>query len=186
MRFSPALVTVAALIATPAAADEIAETMRRALAAYEAGDATAAAQDLAIATQMLQQQKAQALTGFLPPAPDGWTRSVDTEMNAGLAMTGGGTGAAATYEGPEGSFTLTITADSPMMMSFMGLFANPMILQSMGQVSRLGDQMVLQQDADLMTLVDNRILVQATGLPADTMRPVFEAVDFAALAAFGR
>lgn len=186
MRFSPAVAALAAFLATPAAADEIADTLRRALAAYEAGDETAAAQDIAIATQMLQQKKAEALTGFLPPAPDGWTRTVDTEMNAGLAMTGGGTGAAATYEGPEGSFTLTITADSPMMMSFMGLFANPMILQSMGRVSRMGDQMVLQQDTDLMTLVDNRVLVQATEMPADTMRPVFEAVDFAALAAFGR
>lgn len=186
MRFSPAVAALALMLATPAAADEIADTLRRALAAYEAGDATAAAQDLAIATQMLQQQKAQALVGFLPPAPEGWTRTVDTEMNAGLAMTGGGTGAAATYEGPEGSFTLTITADSPMMMSFMGLFANPMILQSMGKVSRLGDQMVLEQDSDVMTLVDNRILVQATGLPAATLRPVFDAVDFAALAAFGR
>ncbi|MBC7157047.1 MAG: hypothetical protein H5U20_05975, partial [Rhodobacteraceae bacterium] len=70
------LAAAAALaLSTPARADEITDTLQSALDAYQAGDIAFALQDLAYATQLLNALKAEGLATFLPPAPDGWTRT---------------------------------------------------------------------------------------------------------------
>lgn len=183
----PVLAAVALVLAAlPARADQISDTLRSAIAAYEAGDVAIALQDVAIATQMLQQLQAQGLAAFLPEPPEGWRRTVNTDMAAGMSMMGGGTGAEAEYSGPGGSFRLTFMADNPMVMAFMGMFGNPMLMSQMGQVSRIGRNMVLDQNGDLTMLIENRILVQATGGSRDVMMPVLESIDFDALSGFGR
>lgn len=175
-----------ALFTTPALADEITDTLRSALAAYEAGNVTAAQQDIAIAQQMLQAKKGAALSAFLPEAPAGYTRTLNTDMNAALGLMGGGTGAEASYDGAAGSFRIVITADNPMLMGFVGMFANPAMLTQMGKVTRIGSQMVLDQNGELTAVVDNRILVQASGGDGATMMAVMQGIDFASLANFGR
>ncbi len=103
--------------AQPLMADEISDTLQSALDAYEEGDAQYALEELDYARQLLLALKTDALVEFLPAAPDGWTREVNTEMNTGLAMMGGGTGAEATYEGDGQRVTITIMADNPMVGS---------------------------------------------------------------------
>jgi hypothetical protein len=169
----------------PAQADEISDTISRALEAYNAGDRQYAMDELAMAQQLLQAAKADSLSGFLPPAPDGWTRTVNTDMNAGLAIMGGGTGAEATYEGPDGTFRITLMADNPMVGSMAAVLSNTAVMASMGKLVRVGKQRFLQQDNSLQGLVGNRVLVQAQDMTTEAMLPVLEQIDFAALEKFG-
>lgn len=180
-----AALALATLLATPVHADPIADTIRSALDAWEAGDRAYALDELIAAQQMIQAAKADDLSAFLPAAPDGWTRSVNTEMNAGLAMLGGGTGAEATYEGPLGSFRITIMADNPMVASMGAVLSNAAMMATMGKVVRVGRVRFLQQDNSLQTLVANRFLIQAQDAAPEVMLPVLETMDFPGLERFG-
>ncbi|MBK1634300.1 hypothetical protein [Rhodovulum adriaticum] len=172
--------------ATPALADDVTDTLQSAIEAYESGDVQYALEELAYAQQLLRAMKAEGLTAYLPPAPEGWSREVNTDMNQGLAMMGGGTGAEAVYSGNGASFTVTLMADNPMVGAMGAMFASPMLMAAGGEIIRVGRQKFVDQDGELTALVDSRILVQASGADADTMLPVLEAIDYKALAGFGR
>jgi hypothetical protein len=176
-----------ALAALPlsARADEVTDTLRSAIEAYEAGDVQYALEEITFAQQLLQAMKAEGLVAFLPPAPEGWSREVNTDMNDGMAMIGGGTGAEADYSDGDASFTLTLMADNPMVAAMAGMFANPMIMAASGKITRVGRQKFLDQDGDLTGLIDGRILVQASGADVEVMLPVLEAIDFEGLGKFG-
>lgn len=175
-----------ALSAPSAHADQVADTIQSALDAYNAGDIQYAMEELAYAQQQLQAMKADSLSAFLPEAPEGWTRTINTDMNAGLMMMGGGTGAEARYDGAGGSFTLSLTADNPMVASMGAMLGNATLLAQMGgKVERVGRQRFLNQDGSLSGLVGNRVLVQAQGGEVADMMKVLEAIDFAGLENFG-
>ena len=110
---------------------------------------------------------------------------IDTDMSAGLAMMGGGTGTEATYSGNGERFTLTIVADSPMVAAMAGLFSNPVLLATAGTLTRVGGQTYLDQDGAMTTVLASRILIQAEGAPSETILPLLEAIDHEALADFG-
>lgn len=175
---------VAVALAAPARADEIADTIRSALSAYEAGDLQYALEELAAATQMIGALRTDALAAFLPEAPAGWTREVNTDYGRSLALFGGGSGAEARYDGPDGSFTLSVVADSPVVASFAAIFGNPAMLGQMGTVTRIGRHRVLDQGGQLVSLLGNRVLVQASGAAPEAMMPFIRAMDLDGLAAF--
>jgi len=181
------LLSSALIVVAPAArADQVADTIQSALDAYQAGDIQYAMEELAYAQQQLQSMKADSLSAFLPDAPEGWTRTVNTDMNAGLMMMGGGTGAEARYEGAGNSFTLTLTADNPMVASMGAMLGNATMLAQMGgKVERVGRQRFLNQNDSLSGLIGNRVLVQAQGGEIADMMKVLEAIDFAGLEKFG-
>jgi hypothetical protein len=181
-----ALLALAIVTAVPARADEVAETLQGALDAYKSGDVQYALEELAYAQQLLQAMRAEGLTAFLPPAPEGWRREINTDINKGLAMMGGGTGAEATYSGEGRSFTVTLMADNPMVGAMAAMFGNPMLMGAAGEMVRVGRQKFIDQDGELTGLVDNRILIQASGADKAVILPVLERIDFAALAGFGR
>ncbi|TCO74206.1 hypothetical protein [Rhodovulum euryhalinum] len=180
------LAALALVPAAPVLADEVTDALTGATEAYEAGDVKLALEELAFAQQRMQAMKAEGLTAFLPPAPEGWTREIDTQMNAGLAMMGGGTGAEATYANGDASFVVTLMADNPMVGAMGAMFGNPMLMGAAGEIVRVGRQKFVDQDGELTTLVDNRILVQARGAGREVMLPVLEAMDYEGLAGFGR
>ena len=180
-----ALATVLALLAPAAHADEVTDAMEAARAAYEAGAIQEALEELAYARQLLTEMKTASLTGFLPPAPAGWTREVDTEMAAGMAMMGGGVGAEATYSGPGEQFTLTMMADNPMVAGMASALSSAGLL-GVAKRMRVGGERFLVQDGDLMALIGNRVLVQASGADPERMVAILEQIDFDALAAFGK
>ncbi|GAA0311029.1 hypothetical protein [Rhodovulum strictum] len=182
------LITLAclALAPGPVLADDVVDTLNSAIAAYEAGDVKYALEELAYARQLMQAVAAEGLTGFLPPAPEGWTREVNIEMNQGLAIMGGGAGAEATYSDGDKSFTLSVMADNPMVGAMAAMFGNPMLMGMSGEIVRIGRQRFVDQGGELTGLVDNRILVQANGAPREDMLPVLEAIDYDGLAGFGR
>ena len=185
MRSILASAAVAAVLAVPVQADEVADTIRSALTAYEEGDLQYALEELAAATQMINALRTDALSGYLPAAPEGWTREVNADFGRGLALFGGGTGAEARYDGPGGeSFTLSILADSPVVASFAAIFGNPAMMSQMGTVTRIGRHRVLDQNGQLVSLLGSRILVQASGAAPEVMLPFVRAMDLDGLASF--
>lgn len=170
---------------TPAQADEIEETIAAALEAYRAGDLKEAAEELTYATAVLQQMQAAGLSVYLPPAPDGWTREIDTEMSAGMAMMGGGAGAEASYSNGSEDFTVTLMADNPMVAGLSGSLGTLALLGGAKRV-RINGEKFMNQDGDLMAIVNDRVLVQASGASQDVMVGLLEQMDFDALGNFGR
>jgi hypothetical protein len=62
------------------------------------------------------------------------------------------------------------------------MFANAAMM-GVKQV-RVGRERFADQDGQLTALIANRVLVQASGAPADVMVPVLESIDFARLGSF--
>ena len=175
-----------ALAALPAHADEVTEALQNAITAYEEGDIAYAMEELTYAQSLLTALQAQGLAGFLPEPPEGWTREIDEESGAALGMMGGGTAAAATYSGAGESFTISFTADNPMMAAMAGMFANPAVLTASGaSMIRVGREKFVDQDGELTAVIDNRILIQASGADPEVMVPVLETIDFRELSRFG-
>ncbi|NBB98713.1 MAG: hypothetical protein GVY34_11225 [Alphaproteobacteria bacterium] len=178
--------TCTALVAQPAAADPFLDAMTAAIEAYQDGDMVYAQDELNEAQRLLAAMKADGLSAYLPDAPDGWTREIDTEANAMMAMLGGGTSANATYSGPEGSFTINLIADSPMVAQMaMMLGNNAMVTQMGGQIERINRVRFLRDDDSLQAIIANRILVQAEGADPDVTIPLLETMDFRAMESFG-
>ena len=180
------MILVAATLAmsvSTAQADDITEALESAMQAYEDGDTQYALEELEFAKQLLQAMKTDELVQFLPDAPDGWSREVNTEMNAGLAFMGGGSGAEATYDGDGQSITITMMADNPMVAGMAGMIGNAGLMGA--QVERLGRQKFMIMEGEISGLVDNRILIQASGGDVDDMLELLETMDFRALGKFG-
>lgn len=169
--------------ATFARADEVSDTLQSAMDAYAEGDLQYALEELEFAKQLMLTQKTDALTVFLPDAPDGWTRELNTEINATLGMMGGGVGAEAEYSNDNDSFVLSIYADNPMVGAMGAMISNA---AAMGmKVERVGREKFAVQDDTVQGLIDNRILVKAEGGDVAMMLSLLEQIDFRALGQFG-
>ena len=179
--------TAAAMIAlTPlmAQADEVTDTLEAAIAAYNDGDIGFALEELGFARDLLMAKQTESFGSFLPEAPEGWTREIDNEMAAGMAMFGGGTGVGASYSSPDGQeyYSITMMADSPMVMSMGAIVQNA---GAMGMdVERVGRQRVAIGDDQAVALVNNRILVTVEGGDRAQMKAAMESIDFDALSNF--
>lgn len=168
----------------PALADEVSDSLSSALQAYEDGDIDYAIEELDYAKQLLQAMKTDVLATLLPEAPAGWTREVSSDMSQGLSILGGGVGAEATYSKDDESFTITYTANNPMVAAFGGMIANAGLMGA--KLVRVGREKFLDDEGELTGLIDNRILVQASGAAVDVMVPVLETIDFKKLEDFSR
>ena len=175
---------LAATLALPVAADEITDTLQSAIDAYETGDVQYALEELDYARSKLLEMKTRSLAGFLPDAPEGWSREVSTDAGAGMAMMGGGVSAEADYHAPDGeSYSVQMFADNPMVASMSAMIANA---GAMGlKTDRIGRQKFAVQDDQTMGLIANRILVQVDGPDAGTRKSLLEAMDFDSMADFG-
>ncbi|MXU65663.1 hypothetical protein [Oceanomicrobium pacificus] len=179
-RLLPATLALS-IAAMPASADEIADVLRGALEAYEAGDVKTAKEDLDYAQQLLSEISAQSFAGYLPPPLDGWTRE-DQESSAGIF--GGGLSAEALYSNGDTQFTLTLIADSPMIMGMSAMITGAGAALG-GKPLRIQRERFIRQDGDLMGIVGNRVLVQASGDAAEEdIVATIDQMDFKAMADF--
>lgn len=180
------LATAAALLAPlPAAADDITDALTAAMEAYEAEDVEGALDELAYATQLLTALQAAGLGGFLPEPLEGWTREMSDDAAQALGFMGGGVAAEASYSGPGGSFTITMMADNPMVAQMGAMLGNRAVMASMGSIERINRENFLNADGELMALIGNRVLVQASGGDVAAMIEHLEQIDFGALEDFG-
>lgn len=182
MKLSPFFIALA-LSSAPVFADDISDTIQSALEAYNDGDNAYALEELAYATQLLKAMKADELSAFLPPAPDGWTKEIDEDIATGMAALGGGSGAAAEYSSGNDYVTITLMADSPMVASMGAMIANPILTG--GKLVRIGRNKFVDNDGELLGMINNRVMVQASGAEPEIMMPFLESIDFKALGNFG-
>ncbi|MCC5984152.1 MAG: hypothetical protein JJU42_07295 [Rhodobacteraceae bacterium] len=186
LKILPVAALAAVLATSPAAADPFVDALETALDAYRDGDLQYAGDELAEAQRILSEMKAQGLAAFLPEAPEGWSREIDTEAATMLGFLGGGVMAKATYSSPDARFELTLMADNPMVAQLAMMLGNAgMIAQMGGQIERINRIRFLREDRSLRAIVANRVLVTAEGADPAVMIPVLEAMDFRALENFG-
>ena len=69
-----------------------------------------------------------------------------------------------------------IISDSPMIVAMAAAFANPGMIG--GTLTRVGRERFVEQDGELSGLIDNRILVQASGGDLNDMIAHLEQMDF--------
>jgi len=170
--------------ANPGLADEVTETLSSALQAYEEGDIEYAIEELDYAKQLLVEMSSMELSAFLPEPPDGWTREISEDgMNAGLAFLGGGVGVEAEYTEGDARFSLSIMADNPMVAGVAAMISNAGLMGM--KMHRVGREKFFQNDDQLITLIDNRILIQAEGATPEQMIPILELIDYKELEDFG-
>ncbi|MDV7142484.1 hypothetical protein R3X27_07290 [Tropicimonas sp. TH_r6] len=183
-RFAVTIVALLGLAPFSVGADEVLETIDAAREAYEAGNMQDTLKELVSAQQLVQERKTAELTAFLPGPPDGWSREINTDMGAAMAMFGGGVGAEAVYASGKDRFTVLLMADNAMVQGFAGMLSGAGLM--LGKRIRIGSKTFMDQDGELTGLVDNRILVQSSGASVEVMRPILEQFDFDAMAEFGR
>ena len=181
---SLAAIVVAAGLALPAHADEIEDTIAAALEAYQAGDIKLAKEEIDFVAQLLGQLKAEGLKGFLPEAMDGWVRQ-DVE-NQNVAAFGGGQMASAQYTKDGEQVEIQLMADNQMVTAMGAMFGNATLMGAMGTVKRINRQkLVVTNDGEVQTLINNRIMVQITGsADVETKLAYFEALDMQGLKDF--
>ena len=175
------------LLASPAGADEIEDSLKLALEAYQAGDVVEAKSEIDYAAQLLAQKRVESLSELLPAAFDGWSREEVDDFAAGAAMFGGGLMAGAAYEKDRMTVELQVIADSPAMAAMGAMFTDPAMAGTMGgKLKRVGGHKVIQMsDGEFQALIANRFLIQISGsAPAEDKEAYFTAIDFAALEAF--
>lgn len=177
------LVAASLALSAPAAADEFTETVDAAMEAYAAGDINVAAEELSYASTLLQTMKGERFAALLPEALDGWTREIDMEANAAVGMFGGGVTATGDYSGPSGNVRVQMMADNPSVMTMAGMYANPQMMSSMGEVVRINRQSFVNQDGELTGVIGGRVLITVNGSASlDDKKAYLEAMDFGAIA----
>lgn len=180
------ILAATALILTTAGAaqaDEVSDTLESALQAYNEGDIKYALEELEYAKQLIGALKTNALESYLPAAPDGWTREIDNAVAVGMALFGGSVGVGAVYTSDSGRFTINIMVDNPMVGAMSGMISNAGLLGA--KLERVGRMKYLNQDGELSGVINNRIVVQASGAPAEVMIPFLEQIDVRELGNFG-
>lgn len=180
------LALLSALAAAPMAhADAVSDALTAATEAYAAGDLSQTSAQLITASKALAEAQSAMLSALFPAAPDGWTRSDNTDMAMGMSMMGGGAGAEASYATPDGnSITLSAFADNMMVTSMAGVLANPAMMAMMGKTETINGTAFLNQDGSFSALLGNRVLVQANGGTPEEIRELLGLIDLAKLTAF--
>ena len=148
-------------------ADEITDTIKEALAAYEKGDTSQAKEDLTYALELIKQKKGDTLKNFLPEPLSGWQADAPVVENMGAAMMGGGTTLRRVYTKGEGRITIEMVADSPLVQSIGAILSNPMF--AAGRFKRIHRQKaMIEYDAQnrsgkVTMMINNRIAIGVTG-----------------------
>lgn len=131
-----ALALCVALVAQVAVADEVTDAISRADDAYGSGDYKTTSMELQTALAAVNQLLIDELIGALPDPPEGW-KAEDPE---GIDASAIGAGFFAslmvnrTYTAPDGSnIDMTISANSPMLISLRMFASNPMMASMTGQ-----------------------------------------------------
>ncbi|MFP7569513.1 hypothetical protein [Marivita sp. S2033] len=185
-RFVSAALALSLALPAISHADEISDTLQAALEAYNDGDVQYALEELEFARQKMKAIQAEAFKQFLPEAPEGWDRQLDDDMQAGLAMMGGGMGAGASYtsEDRSQSYSITMMADNAMVSTMGGMVTNA---AAMGmKLERIGRQRVALNDGQAMALVNNRILITIEGQDEELLMDAMGRIDFEGLSNFGQ
>jgi len=175
------------LLAAPAFADPIHDSIAKALQAYDSGDMRTAKQQLDIASQQIAQRNAQLLSTVLPLPYQGWTADKPEIVGMGNILLGGMVSAKRSYHSAAGgTVTLTILGDSPMLSAFMALISNPQIAMMSGGriVTIAGQQALVTANGEIQMAFGNRWYITVEGnAPVNQKQAYLNAINFRALQA---
>ena len=183
-----ALLPLTMALAAPVQADMIADALAAASSAYAAGDLNTAAAQIATATGEISARQSDLLLAHFPPAPEGWTREDWPDLMQTLRYLGGGAGVEAIYTDAEGlTVTLSAYVDNNMVQSFAPILSDlsdPQVVPWLGKMVQINGVAFLETyDLTTMALLDNRVLLQATGEAAKA-QALLAQIDLAAMGAF--
>ena len=183
-----AALLAATLLSAPAAhADDVSDAISEAKSAYDGGDLAKAKEALDLATQLVAQKQAEALSKLLPEAPSGWTAEAVDATGAAGGFLGGGLIIKRSYTKGDKDVTLQFTSNSPLLGSLAPLFSNVQLLGGMGKVFRQkGRVAVLTSESEIqMVLGKTYVTISGSGAEADK-RAILDLVDLGAVEAFAK
>jgi hypothetical protein len=151
-------------VTSVAQADDIGDAINDAQTHYKAGEMSAAKQSLDLASQLIAQQTADALTAALPKALAGWKAGdPDTTASGGFGFAI--TQATNNYTNAKGDeVQVAISADSPLLSQLVSAMSNPQLAGLMGKLVTVGSTRAIQtKDGEVNMLVANRFVIDVTG-----------------------
>ncbi len=174
-----------------ASADDITDSIKEGLEYYKNGEYTEAVSNLNYATQLIQQKKGGSLESFLPDPLKGWTAQETTSQAVGAGLFGGVT-AERDYRKGNGSVSVTIVTDSPMIQGMAVMFSNPAFAVSDGgKLERIAGQKAIvkyssaDKEGDIQIMVVSRFLVSIEGdnVSKSDLKKYAAAIDYKKLSA---
>lgn len=163
------VLAAAALGATSAAAEPIADKLEIARQAEAKGELLKAVSALQAALEQVHRRLADGLVPLMPPAPAGW-QGFDAQAE-GLGIAGGGMTVMKGYEKGEASLNASIVIDPEAVAGIAEILANPASLGAQPGMSRIevnGGQALMRWDAEdksgeVMMVLGDSVLLQVVG-----------------------
>jgi hypothetical protein len=167
-------------VAAPASADEVADQLRQAEAAYAQKNFAAALTALTTAASLIRQMKAETWKAVLPDPPPGWAADEAKVVTVGPAVLGGGISLERRYRRGAETIEVSLIADSPMLQSVAVLLGAGMLVSG-SELSIIDGQRVAYNASDnaLQAIVADKVLVKVQGSKAvdkATLQAVFRAI----------
>jgi len=165
------------------AGDDILDAIDQGRKDYQAGNLSAAKQQIDLASQLIGQKNAESFAKLLPAPLPGWKAEKAQTQVVGAALLGA-SAASRDYANAKGeNVNVSITGDSAMVMQFAPVLANPAMAAAMGKLVRIGALRGIQNgDGDVMLVVNNKFLVNVTGSADAASKLAYaKAVDVAKL-----
>jgi len=175
------------IFSQPLFADDVTDSIKEGLDAYNEGEYSDAVDSLNYASQLIQQKKSENLTTFLPEPLEGWTSKKPKSNAAGSSMFGGGITATRAYIKGKNNITIEIVADSPLLQSMMMMFSNPMYATSDGgKLEKIKRQKAIVKfdpdtaRGDIKIVIANRFLVTVKGnrTTEEDLKAYAKAIDY--------
>jgi hypothetical protein len=173
--------------------DDVLTTIDQAGKQYKAGDFAGAASNLDYASQLVRQKKSERMKDLLPEPLAGWQGKPANAQTLGTAIFGGGVTVSRDYIKEDGSVSIEIVSDSPVLQSVMMMLNNPMFAgASGGSLATIkGQRAIVKYDeathsGDINIVVAGRFMVTVKGNRVDkeTLAGYAEAIDFVSLAKY--
>lgn len=173
-----------------ARADDVEDSVKEAMQAYQAGDYQGAASSLEYAAQLVRQKRGNVLQSTLPGPLTGWTAEDAKTEAAAASLFGGMTSAERVYRKDDASVTVRVVTDSPMLQGLMGFLTNPAMAAASGmKMQRIADQKAMikydpaTKAGEITMVVANRfmITVEGTGAEQQDLVGYAGAIDFKTL-----
>ncbi len=165
-------------------ADEIEETISKALESYKAGEFSKTTSNLQYAVNLLSEKKAEAVLKTIPESVGSWKGDEGTTES--LGMLGGGISVTRNFTHGDLYAKILIYMDSPMVQQFLGVLANPAFAGQMGLKMRdvHGEKASYNpQSGEISLVVNNSILIkiEANSVPEEDALALARAIDIEAL-----
>jgi hypothetical protein len=183
----PAAAVAVLWLASPAAADDVADQINQALQAYQKQDLSTALSALDTAATLIRQKKTEAWKAAFPEPLSGWTADKAEGTAIAPALLGGATSVTRAYHKGGDTVTLSIIADSPIVATIAAFLSNSVVgLIGNSEIAVIGGRKALysKDDNSFQTLVGNRVLVKIEGshaLDQQVLRDWFQAIDYVKL-----